>query len=338
MRIISTILLLILLGVGKINAQLLALTLKPERINKENKPELGIKILPDSHFSYDSLAIGAIPLNKIPSNAKIFIHDDRSVMNLVRRLNSNNPIYLKSKNDLIPLNIEVIDSTSSSLCFAILRPSRQMIPNNKYVLYCPTIWEYQKNDVFFDASPYAWISSNQLDNKPPVLNRISIEDRYMVYDSTDIPQYVYSSGLLKIDAELDGVYARVSIRSKTMKKYDVHYLLLENDIIDISSMLKEKLFIGNGDTCEIKVQLIDICGNKSAEKKANFIFIDDFDDTAGKMDGSIGQSSCCGTRELDCGGHNSFWSLEILFYVFFLMLLVFILYRRQRKHKNDNKQ
>jgi len=328
--ILSLILLLSFFAAGQSRAQLLATSIENETTLEDVGYEYGIQIIPNTYASYDSISQQKLPFKAIPVNAKIYVHDDRESLNLVKSLKSSNPIYLKSKNDLIPLIIEVIDSTSTDLNYAILRPSRQMLPGKKYILYFPAYWEYQKKKEFTEESPFVWFTSQKSDFEKPILNGISIEGGYG-YDSTVIPEYSFTMGDISIDSEEDEVYVKVSIKSNDFNKFRVFYLKLDTDRLKISSILKDILYIGNGDTCEVKIQLVDICGNMSVEKKAKFVFVDDSSDQEIENHG-YGPGCCVGINENECGGHG-FWDPGLIVCLIVFLSLIIILFRRIRKYK-----
>ena len=186
------------------------------------------------------------------------------------------------------------------------------------------------NKEFSEESPYVWFTSQKSDFEKPILNSISIGGDYG-YDSTEIPNYSFTMGDITIDSEEDEVYAKVSIKSNDFNKFRVFYLKLGTERLQISSILKDVLYIGNSDTCEVKIQLVDICGNMSVEKKAKFVFVDD-SSGQGLVNHGHGPSCCVRMNKNECGGHG-FWAPELIVYLIIFLSIIIILFRRIRKYK-----
>ncbi|MBN9299892.1 MAG: hypothetical protein J0I41_23020 [Filimonas sp.] len=190
---------------------------------------------------------------------------------IVSKLNSKYPIYLKSSKEKIPL--KVIDTLKGEmqLTQVILKATSILKTNEIYTLQIdntdgsvPLLNRY--NDSTKQWETITFRVSNIIDKNAPILAYPSVEQKKTLHAYGCGPaKWVYFSITAQDQSE---VFVKATVKNKTTLKTTSYILNIENGMVKIGhGMCSGAFHFDNGDNFEITFQLIDQSGNKGTISK-----------------------------------------------------------------------
>jgi hypothetical protein len=187
---------------------------------------------------------------------------------LVSGLNKKYPIYLKTKNSRIQLNVLETLKGDFNLTQVVLKPVSELIADNTYSLEIDKLPKFESKPERYDTLTHKYEDltfkvSTIVDNDSPILNLEPTEQKKsLVYYGCGPAIWVYFTITGHDKSEL---FIRANVKSKKTGKVTTYILAIENGLVKVGhGMCSGAFLFYNDDNFEVIFQLFDQSGNKSA--------------------------------------------------------------------------
>ncbi|MEO6347549.1 MAG: hypothetical protein ABIO60_06525 [Aquaticitalea sp.] len=186
---------------------------------------------------------------------------------LISHLNEKYPIYLKSSNGKVQLNVIEILKGEMSLTQIVLKPASGLKPDQIYSLEIDNLPKGElKPKRYYGSSnkreELTFKISNLVDINLPVLTNTPTEQKKtLVYYGCGPATWVYFTVAGHDESEL---FVRANLKNKSTGKVTTFILTLEDGLTKIGhGMCSGPFHFDIGDNFEVTFQLFDQSGNKS---------------------------------------------------------------------------
>jgi hypothetical protein len=203
-------------------------------------------------------------LNK---NGLIILEFYSSSQSLIPDLNKKYPIYLKSSNEKIQLNVIETLTGEMHLTQIVLKPATKLKANALYTLQIDNLPTYERKPERYNSSSNKWESltfkiNNTVDNDIPTLSNTPTEQKKtLVYYGCGPASWVYFTITGQDKSEL---FVRANVKNKETRMVTTYILAIENGLAKIGhGMCSGAFHFDNGNNFEVTFQLCDQSGNKS---------------------------------------------------------------------------
>lgn len=208
-------------------------------------------------------------LNK---NGLIILEFYASSQSLIPDLNKKYPIYLKSSNGKVQLNIIETLKGEMSLTQIILKPASELKADGIYTLQIDNLPKYERkperyNSLSNKREELTFKISNSVDIDLPILTSTPTEQKKtLVYYGCGPESWVYFTIAGQDKSEL---FVRANVKNKATGKVTTYILDIENGFVKVGhGMCSGAFHFDNGDNFEVSFQLFDQSGNTSSLTKA----------------------------------------------------------------------
>lgn len=203
-------------------------------------------------------------LNK---NGLIILEFYASSQSLISDLNKKYPIYLKSPNGKVQLNVIETLTGEMRLTQIVLKPATELKADELYTLQIDNLPKYEQKPERYNSSSNKWESltfkiNNSVDNDIPILSNTPTEQKKsLVYYGCGPASWVYFNISGKDKSEL---FVRTNVTNKATGKVTTYILAIENGAAKVGhGMCSGAFHFDNGNNFEVTFQLLDQSGNKS---------------------------------------------------------------------------
>jgi hypothetical protein len=203
-------------------------------------------------------------LNK---NGIIILEFYASSQSLISDLNKKYPIYLKSSNGKIQLNVIETLIGEMRLTQIVLKPTTELKEDEIYTLQIDNLPKYERKLERYNSLSKKWESftfkvNNLIDNEIPTQSNTPTEQKKsLVYYGCGPASWVYFNITGQDKSEL---FVRANVKNKVTGKVTTYILAIENGLTKIGhGMCSGAFHFDNSDNFEVTFQLFDQSGNKS---------------------------------------------------------------------------
>jgi len=204
-------------------------------------------------------------LNK---NGLIIFEFYASSQTLISDLNKKYPIYLKSSNGKVQLNIIETLKGEMSVTQIVLKPASDLKVNETYSLQIENLPKYERkperyNSLSNKREELTFKINNSVDNDLPTFTSKPTEQKKtLVYYGCGPERWVY----FKLDGnDKSELFVRANVKNKATGKTTNYILSIENGSVKVGhGMCSGAFHFDNGDNFEVSFQLFDQSGNKSS--------------------------------------------------------------------------
>ncbi|HRG22037.1 MAG TPA: hypothetical protein PLQ57_13440 [Saprospiraceae bacterium] len=186
---------------------------------------------------------------------------------LISDLNTKYPIYLKSPNEKVQLNVIETLTGEKSLTQVVLKPATELKVDELYTLQIDNLPNYERQPESYNSTSKKWESSkfkiNKIvDNDIPTLNNTPTEQKKtLVYYGCGPESWVYFAITGHDESEL---FVRANVKNKEKGKVTTYILTIENGVTLVGHGMCSGAFkFDSGSNFEVTFQLFDQSGNKS---------------------------------------------------------------------------
>ena len=204
-------------------------------------------------------------LNK---NGLVILEFYASSQLLISDLNKKYPIYLKSSNGKIQLNVVETLTGEMRLTQIVLKPTTELEVGEIYTLQIDNLPKNEGKLRRYNSSSNKWESltfkvNNFVDNDIPTLSNTPTEQKKsLVHYGCGPASWVSFTITGQDKSEL---FVRANVRNQVTGKVTTYILVIENGLTKVGHGMCSGAFrFDNGDNFEITFQLFDQSGNKSA--------------------------------------------------------------------------
>lgn len=208
-------------------------------------------------------------LNK---NGIIILEFYASSQSLISDLNKKYPIYFKSSNGKVQLNVIETLNGEMGLTQIVLKPASELKANEVYTLHIDNLPKYEEKPERYNNETKKWEQltfkiNNHIDNDIPILSAAPTEQKKsLVYYGCGPASWVYFKLAGQDKSEL---FVRASVRNKTTGHTTTYILNIENGQVKVGHGMCSGAFqFDNGDNFEVTFQLFDQSGNISSLTKS----------------------------------------------------------------------
>lgn len=201
-------------------------------------------------------------------NGLIILEFYASSQSLIPDLNKKYPIYLKSSNGKVQLNIIETLLGEMSVTQIVLKPVSELKVDEIYSLQIDNLPKYERKPERYNSSSNKWEQltfkvSNTIDNDVPTLNGTPSEQKKtLVYYGCGPAKWVYFTIAGQDKSEL---FVRAIVKNKATGKITTYILSIENGSVKVGhGMCSGAFHFDNGDNFEVSFQLYDQSGNRSS--------------------------------------------------------------------------
>ena len=204
-------------------------------------------------------------LNK---NGLIILEFYASSQSLVSDLNKKYPIYLKSSNGKVQLNIIETLTGEMRLTQIVLRPASDLKVDEVYSLQIDNLPKYERkperyNSLSNKREELTFKISSSVDiDLPTFTSTPTVQKKTLVYYGCGPASWIYFKLYGNDKSEL---FVRANVKNKATGKITSYILSIENGSVKVGhGMCSGAFHFGNGDNFEVSFQLFDQSGNKSS--------------------------------------------------------------------------
>jgi hypothetical protein len=198
----------------------------------------------------------------------IILEFHASSQSLTPDLNKKYPIYLKSSNGKIQLNVIETLIGEMRMTQIVLKPKTELNVDEIYTLQIDNLPKYERKLERYNNSLNKWESltfrvNNSVDNEIPILiNTPTEKKKSLVYYGCGPSSWVYFTITGQDKSEL---FVRANVTNKVTGKVTTFILAIENGLAKIGhGMCSGPFHFDSADNFAVTFQLFDQSGNKGA--------------------------------------------------------------------------
>jgi hypothetical protein len=204
-------------------------------------------------------------LNK---NGLIILEFYGTSQSLVSGLNKNYPIYLKTGNSRIQLNVLEVLKGEFKLTQVVLKPISELMTDNTYSLEIDKLPKFENKPDVYDTLTHKFESltfkvSTIVDNEKPIFNLEPTEQKKsLVYYGCGPASWVYFTITGQDQSEL---FVKANVKNKVTGKVTAYILAIENGLTKVGhGMCSGAFHFDKSENFEVTFQLLDQSGKTSA--------------------------------------------------------------------------
>ncbi|MBV4357590.1 hypothetical protein [Pinibacter aurantiacus] len=191
---------------------------------------------------------------------------------LVADLNGKYPVYLKSSDKKVQLNVVEILKGEMWVTQVVLKPATGLLVGKRYSLEIANLPKYEDgprtyNDSTKKLEPLSFKITDTVDNEIPVLNGSpKIDKETFIQYGCGPETFVYFNLSGQDKSEL---FARATVKNKTTGLSTTYILRIEDGLAKVGhGMCSGAFLFKDGENFEVTFQLFDQSGNVSAATQA----------------------------------------------------------------------
>ncbi|MNJ91750.1 hypothetical protein D3C87_94040 [compost metagenome] len=187
---------------------------------------------------------------------------------IIEGLNSKYAVYLKSEDERIPLKVLEIHTGQFNLTQALLKPEKELIPGKKYQLIIDNLPDYERwgeyNSKTRKYDPVTYFVLDESDHEAPQWIKTPKEnDKSLVHLGCGPSIHVNFEMSLKENSDY---LVKTIVKSIESGRETTYYISASKEQITIGhGMCSGAFAFSEGDSFEVKFQVMDASGNTSSE-------------------------------------------------------------------------